>query len=120
MKRLKSLREQKGLTQADLAKLTNISTSAIGMYEQGRREANHETLIKLANFFHVTVDYLIGQDDRRETSNTPKDLAKFLENTEVMFDGEVHHLDEEDKQKLKNALEFVFWQAKEKNKRKKQ
>lgn len=44
MKRLKSLREQKGLTQADLAKLTNISTSAIGMYEQGRREANHETL----------------------------------------------------------------------------
>ena len=35
-----------------------------------------------------------------------------------MFDGEVHHLDEEDKQKLKNALEFVFWQAKEKNKRK--
>lgn len=119
MQRLKSLREQKGLTQADLAKLTHISTSAIGMYEQGRREENHETLIKLANFFHVTVDYLIGQDDRRETSNTPKDLAKFLNNTEVMFDGEVHQLDEEDKQKLKSALEFVFWQAKEKNKRKK-
>ena len=36
-----------------------------------------------------------------------------------MFDGEVHQLDEEDKQKLKNALEFVFWQAKEKNKLKK-
>ena len=51
--------------------------------------------------------------------NRPKDLAKFLENTEVMFDGEVHQLDEEDKQKLKNALEFVFWQAKEKNKLKK-
>ena len=34
-----------------------------------------------------------------------------------MFDGEVHHLDEEDRQKLKNALEYVFWQAKEKNKR---
>jgi len=120
MKRLRMLREKKQLTQSQLGKLTDISPSAIGMYEQGRREANHETLLKLANFFNVSTDYLLGRDNAAESAKTPKDLAKFLENTEVMFDGEVHHLDEEDKQKLKNALEFVFWQAKEKNKRKKQ
>ena len=77
-------------------------------------------LKRLADHFSVSIDYLLGQENKNSQQNMPKDLAKFLENTEVMFDGEVHHLDEEDKQKLKNALEFVFWQAKEKNKRKKQ
>lgn len=118
MKRLKMLREKKQLTQAQLGSLTNISPSAIGMYEQGRREANHETLLKLANFFDVTIDYLLGRNDLIESTKSSKDLNKFLSNTEIMFDGEIHHLDEEDKQKLKNALEYVFWQAKEKNKRK--
>ena len=85
-----------------------------------KREPDNDTLLKIANLFGVTTDYLLGHTNSIEAKKTPKDLAKFLENTEVMFDGEVHHLDEEDKQKLKNALEFVFWQAKEKNKRKKQ
>lgn len=60
MKRLRMLREKKQLTQSQLGKLTDISPSAIGMYEQGRREANHETLLKLANFLmYPLIIYLV-------------------------------------------------------------
>ena len=49
----------------------------------------------------------------------PADLEKFLNQSEVMFDGEVMKLDEEDRQEIRNALEFIFYKAKKKNKRKK-
>ena len=59
--RLKELRDEHGLTQAELGKLLNISPSAIGMYEQGRREPSIEALIKIADYFRVTTDYLLGR-----------------------------------------------------------
>lgn len=122
MIRLKQLRENKGLTQAELAKLVDISASSIGMYEQGRREPSQEVLLQFADFFNVSVDYILGRDkSSTKASHSPKDqrdLSEFLNNTEIMFDGELHQLDDEDREKLRHALEFVFWQAKEKNKRK--
>lgn len=122
MIRLKQLRENKGLTQAELAKLVDISASSIGMYEQGRREPSQEVLLQFADFFNVSVDYILGRDkSSTKASHSPKDqrdLNEFLNNTEIMFDGELHQLDDEDREKLRHALEFVFWQAKEKNKRK--
>lgn len=122
MIRLKQLRENKGLTQAELAKLVDISASSIGMYEQGRREPSKEVLLQFADFFNVSVDYILGRDkSSTKASHSPKDqrdLNEFLNNTEIMFDGELHQLDDEDREKLRHALEFVFWQAKEKNKRK--
>ena len=53
------------------------------------------------------------------TKKDRDDLSKFLDRTEIMFDGDTYHLDEEGQQKLRNALEFVFWDAKKQNKRKK-
>ena len=117
---LRELRLSKKLTQEETAKIIGVARGTYTHYELNKREPDNDTLLKIANLFGVTTDYLLGHTSSTEEKKTPKDLAKFLENTEVMFDGEVHHLDEEDKQKLKNALEFVFWQAKEKNKRKKQ
>ena len=58
---LKELRQGKNLTQKDLSKILQISASTIGMYEQGRREPDHETLTKLADFFDVPTDYLLGR-----------------------------------------------------------
>ena len=116
---IRNCRELMNLSQSEAADKLGINRVNYNRYENNEREPDNEMLIKIADFFGVTVDHLLGRKKNLE-QNTPKDLAKFLENTEVMFDGEVHHLDEEDKQKLKNALEFVFWQAKEKNKRKKQ
>ena len=53
------LRMQNNLSQAQLAKLLNISPSALGMYEQGRRVPSLDILIKLSEYFHVSLDYLI-------------------------------------------------------------
>ncbi|WP_083512079.1 helix-turn-helix domain-containing protein [Amphibacillus sediminis] len=62
-KRLRELREAKGFKQEYLAKALNISTSAYGYYEQGRNEPALETLIKLAQTFNVSTDYLLGLTD---------------------------------------------------------
>ncbi|GMQ58959.1 hypothetical protein AN1V17_33560 [Vallitalea sediminicola] len=61
--RLKLLRKNKNLSQKDLAKTLNISPSTIGMYEQGRRQPDTKTLQHIANYYGVSIDYLLGQTD---------------------------------------------------------
>ena len=57
--KIQKLRKQAGLSQGELAKQLNISPSAIGMYEQGRREPSIEILLSIAKLFGVTVDALL-------------------------------------------------------------
>ena len=62
--RIASLRQGRGLSQAELAERLHISSSAVGMYEQGRREPSVDTLVALAQIFGVSLDYLLsGQPD---------------------------------------------------------
>lgn len=58
--RLKELREEKGLTQAKLAEEIGVTPQNISYFEKGR-EPSYDILIKLADFFGVTTDYLIGR-----------------------------------------------------------
>lgn len=121
-KRLASLREGKKLTQIELANLTSISRSRLSLYETDKREPDLQTVKQLANFFGITVDELLGLADKPSEAlsaepKKPKDLLKFLEQSEVMFDGVP--LTEEDKEKVRKALELAFWDAKQQNKRKK-
>ncbi len=58
--RIASLRQTYGLSQAELAQRLHISASAIGMYEQGRREPSVDTLIALSREFGVSLDYLLS------------------------------------------------------------
>ena len=61
--RLKALRKQKGLSQRALAEKLKMSKSAVSMYESGFREPDHETTEKIADFFNVDVDYLLGRSN---------------------------------------------------------
>lgn len=63
--RLRSLRLDKKLTQAKLGKMFNISHATINRYENGVHEPDTETIDKLAEFFDVTADYLLGRSDYR-------------------------------------------------------
>ena len=57
--RIAAPRRQAGFSQAELAERLRISASAVGMYEQGRREPAAEILVALADVFSVSVDYLL-------------------------------------------------------------
>lgn len=63
-KRIVYLRKKSGISQAQLAKELNISASAAGMYEQGRRTPNLDVLVMLAQYFGVSLDYLITGSER--------------------------------------------------------
>ena len=57
--RIAALRRDAGMSQAQLANALGISPSAMGMYEQGRREPSIETLVAMAQLFQVSTDYLL-------------------------------------------------------------
>ena len=61
--RLKKLRKEKGLTQADLAKVLNTNQSQYGKYENGKTNLSIENAQILSEFFGVTLSYLLGLDD---------------------------------------------------------
>jgi len=65
--RLKILREDKNLLQKDIAKAIGVSDRTIGMYEQERREPDISTLNKLADYFDVSSDYLLGRTNDRNS-----------------------------------------------------
>lgn len=71
--RLKILREQKGLTQEKLAEAVGVSRSTIGGYEapSKEREPDFEIVRRLADFFGVTVDYLVGRVDDPASHDPP-------------------------------------------------
>lgn len=62
MNRLRQIREKNEMLQRDVANFLGISTSAYGFYETGARSMSAETAKKLAKFFKVSVDYLLGAD----------------------------------------------------------
>lgn len=132
--RIKFYRRECGLTQKDLGTRINKSAQVISNWERGYTTAiNQDDILNLANAFSIPIEKLIDKEaslfepsSQPTSPSTPahskrdlNDLAKFLNKTEVMFDGDTYNLSEEDQQKLRNALEFVFWDAKRKNKRKK-
>ncbi len=64
--RLKQLRKNKHLTQVRLAMELNMSQNSISRYENGEREAGYEALIAFADYFNVSVDYLLERTDNPE------------------------------------------------------
>ena len=61
--RIAALRKRKGLSQEQLAMQINVCASAIGMYEQGRREPSLKTLIAISQEFGISLDYLITGEE---------------------------------------------------------
>jgi len=62
--RLRELREAAGYkSQQAFADVFGVVQSTVGNWEAGRREPNYETMMRLADFFHVSVDYLLGRTD---------------------------------------------------------
>lgn len=61
--KLKELREERGIQQKELAELLHVSKSTISGWEVGRNEPQQDMLIKIANYFNITTDELLGRTD---------------------------------------------------------
>ena len=85
MNKLKELRLEKGVSQQIVADYLGITRQSYSNYELGNREADYETLGKLANYFDTTIDYLIGNSDSKSAMINPHtdDDIKF-----ALFGGE--------------------------------
>lgn len=63
--RLKDLRKEKGITQLQLAMELSMSQNSISRYETGERQAGYDELIKIADYFDVSIDYLLERTDKK-------------------------------------------------------
>ncbi len=63
--RLNELRTEKNITQFKLAMDLGMNQNAISRYETGEREADYKTLIALADYFNVSIDYLLERTDKK-------------------------------------------------------
>ena len=63
---LKKLRKEKGISQLKLALDLNMSQNTISRYETGEREPGINELIKIADYFDVSIDYLVGRYDTKQ------------------------------------------------------
>ena len=62
-KNLKELRKEKNLWQADIAKALCVTDATVSRWELGKQEPDFDMLIKIAKYFGVTTDYLLGLED---------------------------------------------------------
>lgn len=123
---IKYLRESKHLNQKELAEKLNIATSTLSQYENNIRVPSDDIKIKIADYFNVTIDYLLGRSsnpklNRKEERDIQKELTQWKEEFEkgslqMKLDG--NEIDEEVKQfildNMENTLILARLKAKEK------
>ena len=76
MQRLKELRKEKKLLQKDVASAVNHSITCISDWERGKREPSIDDLIRLADFFGVSIDYLVGREEDGVVIVSGNELSK--------------------------------------------
>ena len=114
--RIKALRQEKGIKQVELARAVSVSQAALSGYETGRYEPDFATLKKIADYFAVSVDYLLGHDEPPSPSGSgtaPVDREQIM----AAFWGGDQDLTDEDKEAMwadvKNFAAFIAQKKKQ-------
>lgn len=126
---IKKLRTEYGYSQKDLAALLNVAQNTISNWENGTREPDNKTLIKLSEIFNCTTDYLLGRtniqnpyipeeysDKYKVNKHDMTQYEDFITQAGIFFMND--EIAEEDKEKLFRDISELFWKAKEMNKKK--
>lgn len=103
MNRIKQLRNERNINQDVLAKLLGLEVAGISKLETGRVPLKDDYIVKLAEYFNVSTDYLLGKSDIRN----PEELKniKFANNNGLNTEG----LDEEDLLELQKQIDYIKW-----------
>ncbi|WP_303819127.1 helix-turn-helix domain-containing protein [Ruminococcus flavefaciens] len=109
MLNLKQLREEKGVSQATVARELNISRQTYNNYELGKREADYETLLKLAEYFGTSVDCLISNriNDNFSSDEKIKDPDEADQDL-VILNRNAKKLSPENRKKLLDMAKVMF------------
>lgn len=94
-KNLKQLRTSRGMTQNSLAKILNISRSCIANYESEKRQPDHEMVKRIADYFNVSIDFLLGRSAVKMSVSSKDEMLKIQQVGDVLKLG--------DKLDLRNA-----------------
>ena len=81
---LKELRQRAGMTQKELADRLWLSKATVSYYEQSVRYPSPEMLVKISEVFHVSTDYLLGLEEKKQTldvTDLPDEDIEFLRST---------------------------------------
>lgn len=106
--RLIKLRKSLGLTQNDIAKKLNITRSTYANYEAGRIKPSYDILIALANFFNVSVDYLVGRmNDPHAISSENNDKDKTFDHQKSAQTIETIQSSTEKQPDLQSSLQHI-------------
>lgn len=105
--RLKDLREDKDLSQADVANKINTSQSYYAQYENGKRPIPFERVIELADFYNVSLDYIAGRSKNKQDTTKDSTTAALIQKINTLSDKQrkavlqcIEALTEENKKKL--------------------
>lgn len=112
--RLKELRKELNLTQEEFAKKIGYTRTAISAWEIGRNEPSNDDTIKLANFFNVSTDFLLGKTDIRNPEKKEPDL---LDLAKIGFSMDKYNPpSEKQKEQIRDILEIILKENKKENK----
>lgn len=105
---MKLIREMKKLTQQEVAEYLNLTRQSYNYYELGKRSPDMETLVKLADLYNVSIDYLLGR------STLENDIAS---KNNTLFT-KINLADDETKSHVEQFLNFLLQQKQEDDKKK--
>lgn len=104
MNRLRELRREKGLTMKQFGSFFGLAESTISQYETGKRQPDNDALVKFANYFGVTIDYLLGNGQTEQKKGPATERDRLLEDNIKLF----RNLPME---KKKQALDYLRYLA---------
>lgn len=112
--RIRKLREQKGMTQAELAKKIMVDKSVMNRIEIGARLVRNDELLSLSHVFNVSTDFILGNKSKASNGGIlTNDMNQFFSQSQIIFDGKCIDLSEKDRNILEMALRIALMAIKD-------
>ncbi|MGN0629983.1 MAG: helix-turn-helix domain-containing protein [Ruminococcus sp.] len=106
--KLKELRSKNGLTQIAFAEIFNISSGTIAMWETGKRTPDIEMIKRIAEYFGVSVDYLVGHEMPNNNIELQADNSTEQDEALILLNRNAKKLSPEKRQQLLEMAKLMF------------
>ena len=104
--RIREIRTRRGITMKQLGEIVDLAESTISQYETGKRQPDNETLLKISEYFGVTVGYLLGAEEPEIVASTNR-TGDVLDEVDIAFYGDFKELNEDDKATVRDMVRVM-------------